>query len=74
MDLGELRALVEEWEDLPDETEIRFAHQPNYPLECSISSQTVVDEQESGETVIYLAEGHSIGYAPGNVTDPLGWG
>ncbi len=51
------RELIQELEELEGETEVRFMHQPSYPLEVSIASlwspesreaQCVADENEKG--------------------------
>lgn len=72
--LGDLRALMEEYESFDDSTPVRFASQPSWPFEYSISSEVYVKEDESGEPeVIYLAEGTQLGYLPEDVREGLGW-
>lgn len=71
MTLGELRQLLEELatdHDLPDETEIRLATQPTYPLEHTLDYRGTVFENR-----IYLAEGSQVGYLPGQVSEDIGW-
>lgn len=85
MTVGQLKELLA---DYPDETEVRFAAQPNWPFEYSISADITDNgsgnENEDGEdedqtdengepTIVWLAEGEQIGYLPGAVVTGLGW-
>ena len=69
--------LIDELEYLNPETEVRFASQPNWPFEYSITEVVVCsDEGRNGEEekqVAYLGEGRQIGYLPGAAKDELGW-
>lgn len=58
-------------EDLDPDTEIRLAHQPAWPLECSLRPEVVAGDEDG---IVYLAEQEQIGYLSGQVTDELGWG
>jgi len=76
-------------EDLDDDTEVRFASQPGWPFEYSISDVQLVtlsepddcenlEEDENAEEpefeeVVYLVEGNQIGYLPGVVREAIGW-
>jgi len=64
-----VQELINELEYLNPEAEVRFASQPSWPFEYSITEVVVSDEEE----IAYLGEGRQIGYLPGNVTDKLGW-
>lgn len=63
--------------DLPSDMEVRFASQPNYPFEYSIDGAVVVEVENKrtgdSEEILYLEEGHQIGYLPGSVSEELGW-
>lgn len=72
--VGQLIQLLEEAASTApegEETEVRFAHQPNYPLEAGIAEQVVLGENG----VLYVAESAyaSGGYLPGDVSSELGW-
>jgi len=74
MTVGELREILE---GLDDETEVRFAHQPNWPFELSIGAHCLgLERNTAGDDVdvLYLTEGHQIGYLPDAVSAALGWG
>lgn len=79
--LGDLRELIEEFSDLPDDVEIRFAQQPSWPFEYSISSNALLHQSEIEEgdceedikQVIYFAEGQQLGYLPSEIAEQLGW-
>ena len=63
-------------EGLDDDTQVRFAAQPNWPFEYSISDATLVtvDRNDHKPTdVLYLGEGRQIGYLPGEAKEELGW-
>lgn len=78
-----IERLEESAETLGDDTEVRFASQPSWPFEYSISTlvSTADDDPdedddepgESAEPVVYLAEGRQLGYLPGHVSRLLGW-
>lgn len=78
MTVEELMHFLEQFD--PD-TEVRLAIQPRYPLEYSITSaeEVVIDMATEDNPdapsihVIYLTEGHQIGYLPGQAAEQLGW-
>lgn len=69
--------LIDLLSDLPSDTEVRFASQPNYPFEYEIDNVVVVEVENKRtgdfETIAYLEEGRQIGYLPGSVSEELGW-
>lgn len=71
MTVGELRDILEDFED---DAEVRFAAQPSWPLEYTISHQHsfTLDEELDAE-VLYLTEGRQVGYLDGYVRGELGW-
>jgi hypothetical protein len=75
MKLYELMDLLK---DLPEDTEVRFAHQPSWPFELSISEVVMTGESDDDEgqdspPVVYLVEGQQLGYLPGEVSSAIGW-
>jgi hypothetical protein len=60
--------LIDILEGMDPDMEVRFASQPSWPFEYSIS------DIYPTENVVYLAEGEQIGYLPGEVASELGWG
>lgn len=79
-----IEELIRELEGLPQDTEVRFASQPSWPFEYSISSVVFIEEEidndgsdgednDDRQGVLYLVEGGQIGYLPGNVKDEIGW-
>ena len=77
-----IEELIRELEGLPQDTEVRFASQPSWPFEYSISdvvytplAESVLNEDDEEEEIgiVYLGEGRQIGYLPGVVKDELGW-
>ena len=68
MTINELKDLLEFYDG---DMEVRFASQPNWPFEYSIIDAVPVSTDD-GE-IIYLEEGHQIGYLPSEVKDKLGW-
>jgi hypothetical protein len=76
MTVDELREVLEDIED--GDMQVRFAHQPNWPLEYRVESAVVIDDvfdedSDEEQTILYLAEGEQLGYLPGPVTEHLGW-
>lgn len=77
--------LIEALSGLPPETEVRFAHQPSWPFEYSISDLHVAYPSDSeddddgepldrpGEVVAYLVEEQQLNYLPGAVSRAIGW-
>ena len=79
-----IRDLIEELEMIADENddgqeiEVRFASQPSWPFEYSIDGIVIApkfDDQDNdtGQTIVYLGEGQQLGYLPGVVKNELGW-
>ena len=58
-------------EGLPPQAEVRFAHQPHYPLEYTITQ--VAELLTDDGFKVYLGEGEQVGYLPGCVSESLGW-
>lgn len=48
--------------------EVRFAGQPNYPLEYTIKSNVVIEEGK-----VYLGEARQVGYLKGIIKEEMGW-
>lgn len=72
MTVEELKGILDGY---PDDTIVRFAHQPSWPLEYTISDRVVlVEGDDAGPDFLYLAEESQIGYLPGTVASELGWG
>lgn len=70
-DLAEtLSAAVEDLAEDENPT-VRFAQQPNYPLEYSVSDAVMVEVD--GVDFMYIAEGGQIGYLNGAAREALGW-
>jgi hypothetical protein len=68
----------------PEHVEIRVAHQPQWAFEYSITSEHEIEVvnlgvRDDGEVgleerrVIYLPEGHQIGYLPAEARESIGW-
>ena len=70
-----VQELIDELEYLDPETEVRFASQPSWPFEYSISEVVVANVEKRGEEeeVVYLGEGSQIGYLPESAKEELGW-
>ena len=72
-----LRDIVETLNDIVEDLaedenpEVRFAAQPSYPLEHSISD--LVSVEIEGKDYIYFAEGGQTGYLNGAAREALGW-
>jgi len=83
-----VRDLKNVLEDLDDDMEVRFASQPNWPFEYSITDAVVIDLSEEyyeddeeekinpdaePNEIVYLVEGQQLGYLPGLVSNKIGW-
>ena len=66
-----VRDILNTLDGLDPETEVRFAFQPNYPLEYSIDD--IVEVNIDGEEIVYLGQGEQIGYLQEEVVDALSW-
>ncbi len=70
--------LIEELKYMNRDATVRFASQPSWPFEYSISGVVqlkIEDQQDSGveEDIVYLEEGRQVGYLPKEAKDELGW-
>lgn len=72
--------LLELLRELPEDAEVRLAHQPAYPMELSLGKVAFIepeaDEDDEGMPcygVVYLGEGEQIGYLPGEAARALGF-
>ncbi len=80
MTVGEL---IEMLEGMDEDAEVRFAHQPCWAFEYSISDvvEVELDQDDNGQyhqghgvsKVVYIAEGTQLGYLPGAASEQLGW-
>ena len=79
MTVGEL---IHELKYMDEGATVRFASQPSWPFEYSITGvvQTSInkpgeytDDGYEQEDVVYLEEGRQIGYLPKEAKDELGW-
>ena len=68
MTVDELKEVLEYYDG---DMEVRFASQPNWPFEYSINDAVLVKTDDS--EVIYLEEGHQIGYLPIEAKEELNW-
>lgn len=72
MTVVELIEILEEAASYDPDMEVRLAFQPRWPFEHSIGATAeAVGEDES--STFYIAEGHQIGYLPGEAAEALGW-
>lgn len=65
-----VRDLIEQLEEMNLDAEVRFASQPNYPLEYRIREEII---QTPDESKVYLAQSEQIGYLNSEVTELLDW-
>ena len=72
MTVGEL---IHELKYMDEGATVRFASQPSWPFEYSISGvvETIVDNRGNEEDIVYLEEGRQVGYLPKEAKDELGW-
>ena len=70
-----VRELIEELKYMDEDATVRFASQPSWPFEYSISGvvQTTVNYNENERDMVYLEEGRQVGYLPKEAKDELGW-
>ena len=70
-----VRELIEELKYMDEDATVRFASQPSWPFEYSISGvvQTTVNYNENERDMVYLEEGRQVGYLPSKAKDELGW-
>jgi hypothetical protein len=71
--------LIEALGEFADDTEIRLAQQPSWPMEYGLQRtsplvQAPVADAHGGDTdVVYLVEGAQLGYLPESARDQIGW-
>ena len=67
--------LIEKLKYYDGELEVRFASQPSWPFEYSISGviQTTIREHNNKYKAVYLEEGRQLGYLPKEAKEELGW-
>jgi hypothetical protein len=63
--------LIDILEGVPRSAQVRFAHQPSWPMEYRIGN--VVEVLTDDGFMVYLGEGEQVGYLPASVTESLGW-
>ena len=70
-----VRELIEELKYMDEDATVRFASQPSWPFEYSISGvvQTTVNYNENERDMVYLEEGRQVAYLPSEAKDELGW-
>ena len=70
-----VRELIEELKYMDEDATVRFASQPSWPFEYSISGvvQTTVNYNENERDMVYLEEGRQVGYLPSEAKEELGW-
>ena len=64
--------LIEALNYMNPDSEIKFASQPSWPFEYSISNVIEVEDEEGFPTG-YLVEGTQLGYLPEEAKDEIGW-
>lgn len=67
-----VRELTEMLSEHDDDTEVRLAFQPSWPLQYHAGGVAADDETN----VVYISEGGQVydtPYLPGNVSEQLGW-
>ena len=75
MTLGELKEEIDyliEHEGVSENVDVRFASQPNWPFEYSITNMTHVQD-EQGNLAVYMEEGSQLGYLDENAKEAIGW-
>ncbi len=66
--------LMTRLEEMPENAEVRLAHQPSWPFEYSIDSfNPVVETETNGETVVYIVEGSQLDYLGQEASEAIGW-
>ena len=70
-----VRELIEELKYMDEDATVRFASQPSWPFEYSISGvvQTTVNYNDNERDMVYLEEGRQVGYLPSEAKEELGW-
>lgn len=71
MTIAELKDAIE---GLPDDTKVRLAIQPRYPLQSYAGATAYVENaDEKGRNIFYIGEGSPIGYLGKEAAIELGW-
>ena len=67
--------LMDRLSEMPEDAEVRLAHQPGWPFEYRIDAfnPAVVAKDNDNADVVYIAEAGQIGYLPGSVAAELSW-
>ena len=77
MKINELIQQLQEIAEVSPDADVRYAAQPNWPMEYSMAEElSLVDKGSSAvgdEDVVYLSEGNQIGYLDGEAADAIGW-
>lgn len=56
--------LIEMLEEMPSDAPVRLAQQPSWPLATHVAGVHIATHAETGDEVVWLAEGAGDGYAP----------
>lgn len=67
-----VRELIEMLEEMDEESEVRIAFQPTYPLQYR-PDRNIYPVTIDGKEVVYIAEGKSEGYLPKEAAEEIGW-
>ncbi|WP_034274346.1 hypothetical protein [Haloechinothrix halophila] len=85
MNIDTVGELIEALEAYEPDTPVRIAQQPSWPFEYTVGTVTrtpdifdfdpddVDDDTPPPDPVVWLAEGHQVGYLPGIASRALGW-
>jgi hypothetical protein len=77
MTVGELKQYLYELSEdgqIDEDTEIRMAQQPHWAFEYAFRDNVVaVKPDDEDRIVLYLEEGHQIGYLPNEAAKALDW-
>ena len=77
MNINELIEQLQEIAEVSPNAKVRYAAQPNWPMEYSIGEElSLVDKGSSAvgdEDVVYISERNQIGYLDGEASDAIGW-
>lgn len=75
--VGDLITALENYD--PD-TPIRWASQPRWPFEYTLGQVAMTPDDAEGDgteptddPVVWIGEGHQVGYLPGIAVNALGW-
>lgn len=66
--------LIEALESYDPDTPVRWAHQSGYPFEYTIGQIVhTPDDDRDDDPVVWLGEGHQVGYLSAHANTALGW-